>query len=44
MEHKDVPFILASQENQVFYVNDLMESRRSITLLAEPRNIYPDND
>ena len=44
MEHKDDHFILASQANQVFYVDDPMENGRSIALLVEPRNISPDND
>ena len=44
MGHKDDPFILASQANQLFYVDDSMESRWSIALSAEPRIISPDND
>ena len=34
VRHKENPFILGSQENQVFFVNDLMESGWSIALLA----------
>ena len=44
VEHKDDPFILAFQANQVFYVDDLMESGWSIAISAERWNIYPDND
>ena len=36
--------MLAFQANQVFYVDDPMESGWSIVLSTEPRNIYPDND
>ena len=35
---------MASQANQLFYVDDLMESGWSIALSAKPINIYPDND
>ena len=34
-------FILASQTNQLFYVDDLTESRWSIGLSTELRNISP---
>ena len=44
MGHKDDPFILASQANQIFYVDDMMESGWSITISAKPRNISPNND
>ena len=43
MGHKDDPFILTSQENQVFYVDGLMESGWYIALSAEPKNTSPDN-
>ena len=42
--HKYDPFILASQVNQMFYVDDPMESGWFIAFLVEPRNISPDND
>ena len=44
MRHKDDPFILDYKANQVFYVDDPIESGWSIALLAEPRNIRPNND
>ena len=44
VRHKDDPFILVSQANQVFYVDDPMESRWSIALSTEPRNISLDNE
>ena len=44
MGHKDNPFILVFQANQMFYVDELMKSGWSIALSAEPRNICPDND
>ena len=44
MGHKDNHFILAFQANQVFYVDDPMESGSSIALLTKPRNIRPNND
>ena len=42
--YKDDPFIWAFQMNQVFYVDDPMESGWSIAFLAKPRNISPNND
>ena len=44
MRHKDDHFLLASTINQVFYVDNPMESGWFTTLLAEPRNISPNND
>ena len=44
MGHKDDPFILVSQRNQVFYVDNSMESGWFIEILVEPINISPDND
>ena len=44
VEHKDDHFILVSQANQVFYVDDPMESEGAIARSAERRNISIDND
>ena len=44
ISYKNYPFMLASQSNQVFYVDVLMKSGWSTTLSAEPRNISPDNN
>ena len=44
MRHKDDPFILDYKANQVFYVDDPIESGWSIALSTEPRNIRPDNN
>ena len=41
---KDDPFILASQANPVFYVDDPMNKQLSVVLSADPRGIHIDEE
>jgi hypothetical protein len=42
--HKDEPFILASQANPVFYVDDPLNKHLSVVLSSDPRGIHTEED
>ena len=42
--HKDEPFILASQANPVFYVDDPINKQLSVVLSSDPRGLHTNEE